>query len=216
MIPLRASAIHVIALACAMAAAAALAACGGDGGGEDVELPTASLRPTEPVPFASPTVEAQTLTSTEKAYRVTFPDDWTLRPNYVNVGVESIDAAFLNRDVPSGDVRPTLSIGCIPKQAGGPPEQEEFQQGRLAALTQTLVAPPATSTRQVDGIQAAVATYVKEIVVDPERTDRIRQQDVFLVGPLCAFTISLLSSPEDEAVFQPQFDEMLASFELLP
>ena len=207
--------IHTIALAAAMVAAAALIGCGGDDDNGGETSPTAAPQATEPVAFASPTVEAQTLTSIEKGYRVTFPTGWTIRPNYVNVGEESLDTAFLSRDVPSGAVRPTLSIGCIPKTADGPPAQEEFQQGRLTALAQTLVAPPEATTRQVGGIQATVATYVKEIVVDPTRTDRIRQQDVFVVGTLCAFTISLLSSPEDEAVFQPQFDAMLASIDFL-
>ena len=68
----------------------------------------------------------------------------------------------------------------------------------------------------MSGLPATVATYVKEIKVDETRTDVFRQQDVFLGGPLCSFTVSLLSSPEDEAVFQPQFDAMLDSFLLLP
>lgn len=201
------------ALAAAVALAGALVACGDDG---PVDASPTAAPATEPVAFASPTIVASTLTSTEKGYSVTFPESWNIRPNYVYVGAESLDAAFLDSDVPSGSIRPTLTIGCFPTGPGGPPTQGEFADARLTALRSTLAEPPQTSTRVVAGIQATVATYVKEIAVDETQIDRIRQQDLFLVAPLCAFTISLLSTPEDEAAFQPQFDALVNSFLLLP
>ena len=60
---------------------------------------------------------------------MTFPTGWTIHPNYVNLGTESIDTAFLNTTVPSSAVRPTLTIGCFPKQPDDPPTHEEFSVG---------------------------------------------------------------------------------------
>jgi hypothetical protein len=204
-----------VVLVALVLASAVMVACGGDDG-ED-PLPTAAPVATEPVPFASPTIEGGRLTSIEKGYAVTFPEGWNIRPNYVNVGSESLDAAFLDASIPTGPVRPTITIGCVPKEPDGPPTQEEFQRTRLEALTATSTAPPETTSRQVSGIQAAQATYAKAIQADPTAPlDLIRQQDIFFVGDLCAFSVSLLSSPEDVDTFQPQFDALLASFELIP
>jgi hypothetical protein len=208
----RGRAILAAALAATSALAGALMACGGDDDPSDVPTP----RATEQAVFASPTIEAQKLTSTEKGYTVTFPEGWNIRANYGTIQGESLDIALLDDAVTSSQVRPTLTIGCFPHQAGSAPDQAEFQQARVSAVRNSLAEPPVLTTRQVAGVQASVATYTKQIDVGSGQVDSIRQQDVFFVGPLCSFSLSLLSAPEDEGLFQPQFDAMADSFAFLP
>jgi hypothetical protein len=211
---MRARLVSAAAIAALTAAAMGVVACGSDD--DEPEQPTAAPAATEIAVFASPTIEGQKLTSTEKGYTVTFPDGWAIKPNFGTIGGESLDAAFLGEEGEATAVRPTLTIGCFPHAAGEAPESQVFIENRIAAVTALAPVPPVVTSREVAGVPAGVTTYIKEIEAVPGQVDRIRQQDVFFVGPLCSFSASLLSSPEDEPLYQPQFDSLLNSFSFVP
>lgn len=197
--------------------AGAVACSEDDGSPPARETPTPSPALPAVTPFPAPTVVGRTLSSTAKKYSVTFPEGWVLRPNYATVGNESLDVAFLEEEIPSGPVRPSLAIGCMPVELIA--DLGEYVESRVAGLQQTLGQAGDVEERTVGGARAAFVTYEK--LIGEERTatagqESIRQVDVFFVGDVCAFTVSLLTSPEDASSLEPGFLAMLNSFEFLP
>jgi hypothetical protein len=197
--------------------AALAVGCGGDDDDGFVS-PSPTREPSVPAvtPFPAPTVVGQMLTSPAKGFSIVFPDGWTINPGYGGtIGTESIDVAFLEdaAATPVGQVRPSLVVGCIPVDVI--PDPEAYPEQRSTALQSTLETPGEVRELQVANAPAIAVTYEKEIARETGSEERIRQTDVFFVTPYCGFTVSLLSAPEDAARFDPQFEAMLDSFQLI-
>jgi hypothetical protein len=176
---------------------------GGDGTPEPGDGPTQIGRST---PFPSPQVTGNSIVSAI-GYTATFPEGWTVRPNFLQPRDAVVDAFF--EPVENAAVQANISVECVLDVSASPEEnlQAEVENAkRLNANVQE-------STTQVNGQQATVLSYIQEQQSQPG-TPKLDKQDILFSTDKCHWTITSVIGEGQRGTYQPAFDAFVASFRI--
>jgi hypothetical protein len=206
----------------AAVAGLAAAACSGGNNADNNgagETPTAaaSIVPATPfvtaativpsTPFPAPIITGNHLESPKKGYAVDFPDGWTVDWNIVTFGSATSDAFFSPNEI--AGVQPSISVRR--EEIGNEFTFETYVDAKIQTAQgmggQSLVTEKGST---VAGQQTLVITYglMRDSI-------RLEKRDVVFVSDGFGWMITLTVPAGQLATFEPLFDELLSSFQLL-
>jgi len=191
-----------------------------DGGKEAAPTPTPTATPTPtPTPTPSPTPEYDTYTDQEHDFSISYPWDWVIPPEeqwkvtrkVIENGIREI-GRFLACEAPTSCVGaiPLFTVECeeLPYHI---PVQDYFDSAIIHKYRQ-LEQWTAIST---DEITVDEWPALRHVYTSEYDGDTVNQMDVLLVKGKIAWRICFWVEPACWSEYEPSFDEIAGSFDLM-